>query len=111
MSVTELCTVEDVRVADQALTNVGPDRDAHILELIRDATATILAWTGRTWEVGEVPATVRRATVQTVIHWLRSDRALTNPSPDQWEPGAPPQRMLPLIALDLLRLHKLPGIA
>ena len=111
VTATELCTVQDVRDADEALTNVGPARNPHIQAVIQDASAMISMWTGRAFTVDAVPATVRRACVQTVVHWLRADRALTQQSPDQWEPGAPPQRMLPMTALDLLRMHKLPGIA
>lgn len=111
VAATELCTVADVRAADTALTNTPTSRDPHLTAVIQDASLMITTWTGVTFNVGQVPGTVRRACVETVIHWLRSDRALTNASPDQWEPGSPPQRMLPLIALDLLRLHKTPGIA
>lgn len=63
------------------------------------------------WGWPAVPRPARRACVQTVIHWLRGDRALTTPSPDQWAPGEPPQRMLPLQAMDMLRPYRVPVIA
>ena len=72
-----------------------------------------------TWGWPIVPPTVRRACIQTVIHWMRADRSLTNPSPSQYEPGdgflrdrsARIQWMLPLIALDMLRMYRNPVIA
>lgn len=111
VAATELCTIADIRAADTGLTNTSTAHDPHITTLIQDASLMITLWTGTAFYIGMVPGTVRRACVQTVIHWLRSDRALTNASPDQWEPGTPPQRMLPLVAVDLLRLHRTPVIA
>ena len=182
----QLCSLTDVKRADQALTNAGTTRDTHIQSLIMDATGALQDHVGRQLLAGvgletrvypaastihmdlsappalvewaatpdgprtvltdshvgpwdprpgdpfswitttrssgviavtavfgfpTVPPAVRRACVRTVIHWLRMDRSLTAPSPDQWAPGEPPQRALPLEAMDLLRPYRIPVVA
>jgi hypothetical protein len=54
---------------------------------------------------------VIEATIETVIEWLKANQALTQPSPDQFEPGAPPSRGLPLKARTLLRSVAGPEVA
>lgn len=61
-----------------------------------------IAVTG-TWGHPVIPEDVREACVTAVVEWLKTDQALTVPSPEQFEPGAPPERGLPLKARDLLR--------
>lgn len=59
-----------------------------------------------TWGHPVIPEDVREACVTAVVEWLKGDQALTLPSPDQFEPGSPPERGLPLKARDLLRPYR-----
>lgn len=87
-----------------------PITTLRLLETAPVGPGLVLEVTGRHgWP--EIPADVRRAAIITVVAWLRNDRALTNQSPDQFEPGSPPQRALPLAAVDILRLYRRPGLA
>lgn len=70
----------------------------------------LLEVTGR-WGWPVVPERARRACVVTVMQWLRDARAITRQSPDQFEPGSPPQRALPIAAMDLLRHDRTPVMA
>lgn len=66
--------------------------------------------TGR-WGFPEIPPTVRQAAVVTVVEWAKTALALTSPSPDQFEPGTPPARALPMVARNLLAAYRIPGAA
>lgn len=59
----------------------------------------------------QVPASVREAAIVTVVEWLKAHQSLSSPSPDQFEPGTPPARALPLVARNLLTIHRTPGAA
>lgn len=48
------------------------------------------------WGWPSVPGFVRRLCVDAVVEWMKSSAALTQQSPDQFEPGSPPARALPL---------------
>lgn len=194
MATQDLCTLADVKAMDPGLVNVGAGMDGVVAELITDASAALMAWSGRRyapadavasvrlveatgtvlvrtpdmvaaptmvrlldvdqvtvvdaspvwvplpverapgddpvtmlrflgvapsgvvevtarWGWPAVPARARRACVVTVMQWLRDQRALTRQSPDQFEPGAPPQRALPIAAMDLLRWDRVPVVA
>jgi hypothetical protein len=63
------------------------------------------------WGFPAVPPAVRRACVEAVVEALKADSMLTLQSPDQWEPGSPPERGLPLKARDLLRPFRRIGVA
>lgn len=55
-----------------------------------------------TWGWPEIPGFVEEAVIETVVEWLKAHQAVTQPSPDQFEPGTPPSRGLPLKARKLL---------
>jgi hypothetical protein len=63
------------------------------------------------WGWPQVPADVRQAAIDTAIEWLKAHQALSNPSPDQFEPGTPPARALPLTARNLLGPYRRMGVA
>lgn len=64
-----------------------------------------------TWGWPAVPADVRDATVETVVHRLRARRALTSQSPDQSEFGVGPQMLWPTAAKQVLDRYRTPVIA
>lgn len=70
----------------------------------------LLEVTGR-WGWPAVPRRAARACVVTVVSWLRDARALTPQSPEQFEPGSPPMRMLPMAARDLVMMDRRMGVA
>lgn len=63
------------------------------------------------WGWPEIPGFVRRACVDAVVEWLKNGQALSQQSPDQFEPGAPPARALPLSTRTALNSIRFPGIA
>lgn len=58
-----------------------------------------------------VPDDIRDAVVETVRFRHRQRRALTAPSPDQFEDPQGPQRLYPLAALQVIQRYRLPGVA
>jgi hypothetical protein len=87
-----------------------PGEPIWAVELASPPSSGELRITG-TWGYPSIPGDVRRAAVETVVEWLKSDQALTRPSPEQFEPGSPPARSLPLKARDLLRHYRVPVVA
>ncbi len=67
----------------------------------RPPSGAALRLTG-TWGWPQVPGFMVEATVETVVEWLKGSQAVTAPSPEQFEPGAPPTRSLPLKARMLI---------
>lgn len=107
--------VDQVTVLDAAPAwtpqPVGRDASEPVTALrFTSAPAGVVEVTAR-WGWPAVPARARRACVITVMQWLRDTRALTRQSPDQFEPGSPPQRALPIAAMDLLRWDRVPVVA
>ena len=63
------------------------------------------------WGWPAVPGFVRRACVDAVVEWMKDAQSLTAPSPDQFEPGSPPARALPLKTRTALNSIRRFGIA
>jgi hypothetical protein len=63
------------------------------------------------WGFPAIPGFVRRACVEAVIEWLRLGAPMTLQSPDQFEPGTPPARALPLSTRTALGRLKPPILA
>ena len=63
------------------------------------------------WGFPAVPEAIREATIETAADWHKNGQAVTTQSPDQFDPGEPPQRRMPLKARDLCRPFRRLGIA
>lgn len=58
------------------------------------------------WGFPAVPLTVKLACIVAVVDYLKDAQALTSQSPEQFEPGAPPARGLPLKSRNLLSSYR-----
>lgn len=63
------------------------------------------------WGWPAVPGFVRHACAGEVVEWLKDSQALTEQSPDQYEPGAPPARALSLRTRTALNSIRRWGVA
>lgn len=73
------------------------------------AAGQIITVTGL-WGWPAIPADVRQAAIETACEWLKLRQALSEPSPDQFEPGTPPIRDLPWIARNMLLPYRRLGV-
>lgn len=62
------------------------------------------------WGWPAIPADIQQAAIETACEWLKLRQALSEPSPDQFEPGTPPIRDLPWIARNLLLPYRRLGV-
>ncbi len=63
------------------------------------------------WGWPAVPDDIREACIETVIYWMKNHQGLTVQSPDEFDPGTPPQRALPLKAYQIARNYRHVSVA